>query len=123
MARPTVISLSPPRVNLTLYAGDGANLRLVATDLDGEPFDLQGRVWAQIRQNRTDDEAIVDWEVEDDLAADGIVVLRLTGDDTRRLMDGKVKFSGAWDCQWVAPDGEPVTLIQGDVLCDLDVTR
>lgn len=123
MARPTVISLAPPRVNLTLYAGDGANLRLVATDLDGEPFDLQGRVWAQIRQNRTDDEAIVDWEVEDDLAADGIVVLRLTGDDTRRLMDGKVKFSGAWDCQWVAPDGEPVTLIQGDVLCDLDVTR
>jgi hypothetical protein len=123
MARPTVISLTPPSVNVTLYAGDGANLRLVATDLDGEPFDLQGKVWAQIRQNRTDDDPLVDWEVEDDLAADGIIVLRLTGDDTRRLMDGKAKFKGSWDCQWVAPQGEPITLMQGDVLCDLDVTR
>jgi hypothetical protein len=121
--RPTEISLTPPRVNLTLYAGDGANLRLVATDLDGEPFDLQGKVWAQIRENRTDEDALVDWDVDDTLAEEGVIVLALTGDDTRRLMDGKVKFSGAWDCQWVAPEGEPITLMQGEVLCDLDVTR
>jgi hypothetical protein len=123
VARPTGISLTPPRVNLTLYAGDGANLRLVATDLDGEPFDLQGKVWAQIRENRTDEDALVDWDVDDALAEDGVILLRLTGDDTRRLMDGKVKFKGAWDCQWIAPEGEPITLMQGDVLCDLDVTR
>jgi hypothetical protein len=98
-------------------------LRLVATDLDGEPFDLQGKVWAQIRANRTDEAALVEWAVDDDLAEEGIVVLRLSGDDTRALMDGKAKFKGAWDCQWIAPEGEPVTLVQGDVLCDLDVTR
>lgn len=121
--RPTAISLSPPTVTLTLYAGDGANLRLVATDLDGEPFDLQGKVWAQIRERRTDEDPLVEWDVDDSLAEDGVVVLRLTGEDTRRLMDGKVKFQGSWDCQWIAPEGEPVTLVQGDVLCDLDVTR
>lgn len=123
MARPSEISLSPPAVNLKLYAGDGANLRLVATDLDGNPFDLQGKVWAQIRTNRTDQDPLVEWTVDDDLAEEGIVVLRLTGDDTRALNDGKAKFKGAWDCQWIAPEGEPVTLVQGDVLCDLDVTR
>jgi hypothetical protein len=123
MARPSEISLSPPAVNLKLYAGDGANLRLVATDLDGEPFDLQGKVWAQIRANRTDQDPLVEWTVDDDLAEEGTVILRLSGDDTRSLMDGKPKFKGSWDCQWIAPEGEPVTLVQGEVLCDLDVTR
>lgn len=123
MARPPVVSLTPPSVALMLYAGDGANLRLVATDLDGNPFDLRGKVWAQIREARTDEQSLVDWDVDDTLAEDGIVILRLSGDDTRRLMDSKTKFKGAWDCQWIAPEGEPVTLMQGDVVCDLDVTR
>lgn len=123
MARPNAIDLSPPIVNLTLYAGDGANLRLLATDLDGEPFDLRGDVRAQIRQARTDAAALAEFEVEMAQAEQGVVILRLTGDDTRALMDGRSKFSGAWDCVWTLDASEPVTLIQGAVACDLDVTR
>lgn len=123
MARPSAITLTPPIVNLTLYAGDGANLRLLATDLDDEPFDLRGDVRAQIRQQRTDPTAIAEFEVEMAEAALGIVILRLTGEDTRGLMDGRTKFSGAWDVVWTLSGSEPVTLIQGAVVCDLDVTR
>jgi hypothetical protein len=123
MARPTVISLTPPAVGLVLYAGDGANLRLVATDLDGEPFDLRGDVRAQIRTKRTDATPLVEWGVEMAEAEQGVLVLRLTGDDTRALMGDRETFKGAWDCVWTMVDSEPVTLIQGDVTCDLDVTR
>ena len=123
MARPSVVSLTPPFVNLVLYAGDGANLRLTATDLDGEAFDLRGDVQAQIRQTRRAVDALVDWEVEMAEAEQGIVVLRLTGDETRSLMGDIDKFKGVWDCVWRMADSEPVTLIQGDVQCDLDVTR
>lgn len=123
MARPTVITLTPPVVGLALYAGDGANLRLVATDLDGEPFDLRGEVRAQIRQKRTDAAPLVEWGVEMAEAEQGVVVLRLTGDDTRVLTDGNARFKGVWDCVWTMAGSEPVTLIQGDVTCDLDVTR
>lgn len=123
MARTPSISLVPPVVNLTLYAGDGANLRLVATDLDGEPFDLRGDVRAQIRHKRTDPDALVEWEIETAEAGEGILILRLTGEQTRELMDGLTTFEGAWDCVWTMPASQPVTLVQGDVKCDLDVTR
>lgn len=123
MARPSTISLVPPSVNLVLYAGDGANLRLTATDLEGEPFDLRGEVRAQIRQTRAAPQPLVEWEIEMAEAELGIVVLRLTGDDTRSLMDSLDRFRGVWDCVWTMADSQPVTLIQGEVTCDLDVTR
>ena len=123
MARPNSVDLTPPKVNLTLYAGDGANLRLVATDPEGEPFDLRGTVRAQIRRTRLDTTPLAEWDVEMAEAQQGIVVLRLTGQDTRDLMADKLKFKGAWDVVWTINDGEPVTLIQGDVTADMDVTR
>lgn len=124
MAKPNVLSLVPPVVNIVLYAGDGANLRLTAVDLDGQPFDLRGTVRAQIRASRLDQEYLLEWTVEMAQAEQGILMLRLTGDDTRLLMkDAQHKFKGAWDCVWTMQDSEPVTLIQGDVQCDLDVTR
>lgn len=119
---PTV-SLAPPKVDLALYAGDGANLRLVATDLDGEPFDLRGTVRAQIRQTRRDPEPLLEWAVEMAEAEQGIIALRLAGDDTRGLMKEAGTFKGVWDCVWVMDGSEPVTLLQGDVHCELDVTR
>lgn len=125
MAKPNTVSLVPPVVNVVLYAGDGANLRLTATDLDGKPFDLRGTVHAQIRATRLADEYLVEWAVEMAQAEQGILVLRLTGDDTRALMQGDTihRFKGAWDCVWTMADSVPVTLVQGDVQCDLDVTR
>ena len=123
MARPTAIDLTPPVVNLTLYAGDGANLRLVATNLDGEPFDLRGDVRAQIRARRRDEDALAEWDIEMAEAEKGILVLRLAGADTRGLISSGDRFKGVWDVVWTMADSEPVTLIQGDVTCDLDVTR
>jgi hypothetical protein len=123
MARPSTVSLVPPAIDLKLYAGDGANLRLTATDLTGEPFDLRGIVRSQIRASRRDLDALAEWDVEMAEAEQGVVVLRLTGADTRSLMADSDKFKGVWDCVWTMADSEPVTLIQGDVQCDMDVTR
>lgn len=123
IAGPNTVSLKPPVINLALYAGDGANLRLVATDLDGDPFDLRGTVRAQIRQTRRDPELLLEWAVEMAQAEQGIIILRLTGEQTRGLMKDAGTFKGVWDCVWTMDDSEPVTLLQGDVNCELDVTR
>jgi hypothetical protein len=51
-------------------------------------------------------------------------MISLTGDQTASLMtvNGN-QFKGAWDVQWTPENVEPVTLLQGNVTCDEDVTR
>jgi hypothetical protein len=122
------INLQPQILDLSLYAGDGVSFRLICTDKAGNPVDVTGVVEAQIRLNRTEDVApIVSFSAEMIDAYQGIVVLSLTGDQTRALLNqpgvSQGKFIGVWDVQWQASGGEPRTLCQGKVECDADVTR
>jgi hypothetical protein len=118
------VSNIPQRVNLVLYAGDGASLRLTATNAEnGNSLNLAGELTAQVKAKRTDEEPLVEFAINAEQAANGILDLFLTGEQTSELFaDGK-QFKGAWDVQWLADGEEPRTLVQGNVICDLDVTR
>jgi len=110
-------------VDLALYAGDGATLRVTVTDTTGTLVVLDGQVAAQIRHERPDPAALETFDVDDTQADDGTVVLSLTGEQTAGLLDGAAKFEGAWDVQWTPVGQEPLTVVQGKVTCVLDVTR
>lgn len=119
------INVSPPLVDLTLYAGDDVDFRLICTDNAGNPVDVSGGVAAQVRLDRTlEGTALLDFETDLADAVDGIVMLSLTGDQTKSLItDDSGKFTGVWDVQWTSPDAEVRTLCQGKVECYADVTR
>jgi hypothetical protein len=119
----TKISLLPSQLDLDLYAGDGVALRLAVTDSSAQPMPLTGAITAQVRKTRTDPDPAADWAADLADGVDGIVVISLTGDQTAALVNGSDKFAGVWDVQWQAIDAEPVTLIQGIVTCQSDVTR
>lgn len=116
------IDLTPASVDLLLYAGDGVSIELVLTQ-DDLPFDTTGEVAAQIRTARTDDAIKASFTVDNSDPATGVVGLSLTGEQTAALMNGERKFKGAWDCQIVPTGAEPITLVQGSLICAADVTR
>jgi hypothetical protein len=122
------IDLKPQVLDLSLYAGDGVEFRLICTDSDGDPLNVSGNITAQIRVDRSEtSNAIVDFDANLIEADQGIVALSLTGDDTQALMVdpsvSKDKFQGVWDVQWTPSGKEPRTLVQGKVECVADVTR
>jgi hypothetical protein len=122
------IDLKPQVLDLSLYAGDGVEFRLICTDSDGDPLNVSGNITAQIRVDRSETStAIVDFDANLIDADQGIVALSLTGDDTQALMQdpsvSKDKFQGVWDVQWTPSSQEPRTLVQGKVECVADVTR
>jgi hypothetical protein len=123
MATPK-ISLLPDKLDLALYAGDGASVQLTVTNNADEPVSLlPGEITAQIRADRLATDALADFNQNFDDATPHIVVLTLTGAQTAALITDEPIFRGVWDVQWVAENQEPVTLAQGKVECDADVTR
>ena len=122
------IDLKPQVLDLSLYAGDGVEFRLICTDGAGDPLNVTGDVTAQIRANRdTTSTPIAEFAANLVEADQGIVVLSLTGEETQDLVDdpstSKGKFQGVWDVQWSPSGQEPRTLVQGKVECVADVTR
>jgi len=118
------VSVVPQRVDLVLYAGDGVTLRLTAVDAEtGDILDLTGEIAAQVKANRNDPEALTAFTVNTDQAANGLLDLSLSGEQTAALTTDEARFKGAWDVQWIAEGEQPRTLVQGSVTCDLDVTR
>ena len=124
------ITLQPQILDLALYAGDGVAFRLICTDSVEAPVDVTGTVEAQVRVDRVaPDEPIVEFAADLTEAAEGIVGLSLTGEQTQQLAvhtsvkPGSGKFVGVWDVQWTPTGLEPRTLCQGKVECNADVTR
>jgi hypothetical protein len=118
------VSVVPQRVDLVVYAGDGVALRLTAVNSQtGDALDLEGDIAAQVKAHRSDAEPITEFAVDTDLAAEGILDLSLTGEQTAALLTDATRFKGSWDVQWLADGEQPRTLVQGYLTCDLDVTR
>lgn len=113
------LSVLPQYLDLSLYAGDGLALRLVVTDSLGEPLPLSGAVTSQIRPDRSSTAPPQEFAVDMAEALAGIVALSLSGEQTAALG----KFKGVWDVQWEATGAEPRTILQGNVVCEEDVTR
>ena len=125
MAQPP-ISLIPESLDLKLYGGDGVELRLVVSDPLGVPIPLTGEIAAQIRSNRGNEQITADFDAEFTDPDNGVCILSLTGAQTASLHGTGPyieRFQGVWDCQWTPDGSEPVTLIQGNVESNLDVTR
>jgi hypothetical protein len=123
MAAPVKISLIPSELDLALYAGDGVSLLFTLTDSVGQPLDVTGVVLAQIRAKRGDDNPTATFAADLTNGADGQVVLSLTGVQTAALVPDEAQFKGFWDMQWTRDGGQPVTVLQGAITCDADVTR
>ena len=123
MAKAKTITYDPQVLDLVLYAGDGTNFRLVVTDSANAPVPLTGAMIAQIRVDRSSpDPPLTSFNIDLDQAAEGIATLTLTGEQTQDLADGQ-KFAGVWDLEWTPLDEEPVTLCQGKVECNPDVSH
>jgi hypothetical protein len=122
MGRCAEIDLVPQTVDLDLYAGDGAKLRLVVETVTGEVVPIDGAVTAQIRSAPDDPGISVTWVTDLSEGAEGVIGLSLTGLQTASLINGK-DFSGVWDVEWDSLLSEPVTLMRGKCTCTLDVTR
>jgi hypothetical protein len=122
------INLQPQVLDLSLYAGDGVDFKMICKDGAGAPIDITGVVNAQIRLERlTPDPPIAAFGVNVVDAYQGIVILSLTGEQTKNLSQdassSNGKFVGVWDIQWTPADSQPRTLVQGKVECVADVTR
>ena len=122
MGRCAEISLLPMNVDIELYAGDGASLRLVVQTIDGDPVPIDGTVRAQIRASRTNPTIAASFTPDLSEGLDGVIALSLSGLDTASLVNGS-DFSGVWDVEWDATDREPITLLQGKATCSLDVSH
>jgi hypothetical protein len=117
------ISLVPSELDLALYAGDGVSLIFTLNDSTGQPLNVTGAVTAQIRTKRDDVDPAAEFAADLSQGAQGDVVLSLTGDQTALLVPTAEQFKGVWDMQWTKNGGEPVTVLQGSITCDADVTR
>jgi len=117
------ISFVPENVDLALYAGDGAAVRLTVKDSLGNTLNVSGAVLAQVRNERTDATPLQSFTVDLSQGAAGIVRVSLSGTQTAALMNGEDPFSGYWDVQWTGTAAQPITLVQGKVSCTRDVTR
>jgi hypothetical protein len=118
------IKFDPPILDLSLYAGDGPNFQVVIKDPLGVPVPLTGTMEAEIRAEYDDpDPVLASFDIDLALAAQGIAILSLTGDQTQALVTTNEKFEGVWDLEWTAAGSEPLTLCRGKVECFPDVTR
>jgi len=122
MGRCAQINLVPQNVDIDLYAGDGASLRLIVATQEGEAVPVDGVVTAQIRASRTDPTIAASFAADLSEGLEGIIMLSLTGTQTASLVNGS-DFSGVWDVEWDSGSMEPVTLLQGKVSCALDVSH
>jgi hypothetical protein len=122
------IDIKPSVLDLSLYAGDGVEFRLICTDSNQNPLDVRGAVEAQIKVDRASGNTpITSFTADLTDAANGVIALSMPGDQTQLLIDDPSsksgKFTGVWDVQWTPTNGEPRTLCQGKVECVADVTR
>jgi hypothetical protein len=115
--------LQPPVVDLALYAGDGASIRLVCDNVMGAVVPLDGAVTAQVRTVPGDSTVLQSFSVDLTEAASGVVVLGLSGGQTASLAGGEGDFGGVWDVEYTATGAEPLTLVRGKVHVRKDVTR
>lgn len=122
------INLQPETLDLSLYAGDGVEFRLLCTDNAQAPIDVSGETEAQVKLDRLEDTVpLVSFTTDMINAAQGVIELSLTGADTQLLAadpsSKSGKFIGVWDLQWTPTGKEPRTICQGKVECLADVTR
>lgn len=112
------LDLSPAVLDLVLYAGDGTTFEIDFVDENEATIDMSGFTWAaQIRKKRGVDPAF-DLEFTTTNTVGGVLLVHVPAEITAQLPK-----SGQWDLQATAAGQDPITLLQGAVTCNVDVTR
>jgi hypothetical protein len=113
----STLTLLPTKLDLTIYAGDGFAMQINFRNQDDTPAAMTGTWLAQIR-HKTDDTVLTAFSVDITSQATGLIILRLTGEQTRTLPDECV-----WDVQNIPTDGQPRTWYRGIIKPSHDVSR
>lgn len=113
------IDLTPDTLDLQLYAGDGSDFQVTFEDESSQPIDISSYAWmAEIRKTRGSDVSYP-LEITTVNGPGGVIQVHISAVVTRELS----KYS-VWDLQCVQELGtDPVTIFQGRVTCNEDVTR
>ena len=121
---PSKISSIPGVLDIHLYAGDVGDFQINFKDVDQAPVPVNDRVWkAQIRKSRTSIECI-DLEMDMAKAPFGSIIVKIPDSVTRSLSEGAWGKNAQWDIQCTDSEGNNnVTVLQGAVFVELDVTR
>lgn len=108
------ISIQPNQLDVGLYAGDGFGMHMnFVVKETGEPWPLEGVWTAHIYY---DAGLITEFNIDSTGAAEGKLVLSLTGAQTNAVC------FGLWDLQQRVTGSEPRTWYRGNVTTARDVT-
>jgi hypothetical protein len=114
------------RINLSLYAGD-VNEQTLQVLRDGDPVDLTGAtVTAQARRTPNDPVVALTAVVTMVEPAKGILTVAWDGNTVRALLGDDASWIGVWDLDVLpagSSDGSSVTVADGAVTANMDVTR
>lgn len=120
---PITIDLTPDTLDLVLYAGDGCDFQISFVDNTNMPIDVSSWSWnAQIRKVRSSVDYIP-LEINTTNASNGILILGVSSTITTELASSLTNTSSQWDLESIPAGGSPITILQGSVICNLDVTR
>lgn len=115
------ITVVPMTVNITIYAGDTLNLRVIpaAGVVDGLNWS------AQIRLTRAAPTVSAAFVITPPASPGQPASLLLPSDLSETMTsNGTISYAGVWDCQCSAGGNDPVvTLMQGSFTVLPDVTR
>jgi hypothetical protein len=121
---PASVNSTPAVLDIHLYAGDVGDFQINFKDADGAAVPVNDKVWtAQIRKSRTSIECI-DLEIDTANTPFGTITVKIPGNVSRELSQGTWGKTNQWDIQCTNEDGSnPLTVLQGTVYCDMDVTK
>jgi len=121
---PGKIDTRPGVLDLVLYAGDVGDFRIIFKDKYGNKVPVGDKKWrAQIRKSRTSVDYI-GLEVDTTDAGLGILLVKIPGSITRELSQATWGKLSQWDIQCSTDNDEiTVTVLQGTVTCEVDVTK
>lgn len=109
-----------------LTAGDGLRIEVMLTQwvdpenetAGTEPMDVSAWSWASQWRPAATSSRFIPFTIDDSDAANGKLVLTMTGTQTREMGS-----SGVYDIEGTQPGDEPWTPLKGTTAWELDVTR
>jgi hypothetical protein len=121
---PSKVDTRPAVLDIILYAGDVGDFQIVFRNSLGVSVNVGPYKWkAQIRKSRTSADHI-DLVIDTLHATIGILTVKIPSTVTRELGQGTWGKLSQWDLQCTTMDNSiTITILQGNVSCEFDVTR
>jgi hypothetical protein len=115
---PITVDLLPAELNLLIYSGDTLQIHFLFTDSADVAVDVSGTWTAQVRISVADATPVAVFDVDESQAAQGIIIITLSSDQTQAL-----PASAVWDIQQLITPDTIRTTHRGTLTVTEDVTR